>query len=105
MNILINITKNSELITYEACALGLLLASFDHQVHFLLQKEAVVVLGNPYTRLHGMIKSAPLYDIAAVWVSTEDVTLLHDDALKAVIHPIEDITEVLTRQFDSLLTF
>ncbi|MDO4426531.1 MAG: hypothetical protein Q4B88_00225 [Moraxella sp.] len=103
------IKSDSELIGYEAMALAFLFASFEHEVQLELKKPALSLLLDDSTRLHGMVKSTPLYDIPAVWV--EDCGILLE---KITEHDRADFSSVLTEKptdstvlngFDSVLVF
>ena len=102
MNILIHLNSDSELITYEACALAFLLASFDHQVQLCLSPAAIGVVQDSGSRLHGMVKSAPLYDLPPLWTDRDSLSLLSDD-FQAVFAPTP--AGELTSRFDSHLRF
>lgn len=80
MNLLINITTDSELISYEAIALAFLLASFDHKVQLVFDNTDC--LTNPANRIYGMVQSLALYDLPKAWVTQNNNTL--DAAIQAV---------------------
>lgn len=103
MNICIHLQSDSELITYEGMALALVLASFDHYVQLWIQKYALDVMLNPTSRLHGMAKSAPLYDLPMLWIDDWDKLQQHyNPDLLGVSCPTPDIRSVV---FDSYLVF
>lgn len=68
MNILMDIHAPSELLLYEALALALTLASFDHQVQLLFRPSTYGQLLAKGSRVVGMIESLPLYDLPTVWL-------------------------------------
>ena len=100
MNILIIIDTDSELIAYEAMALAMLLASFDHAVQLQLGAITRTLLTDTRTRLYGMIQSLPLYDLPPAWVcfSTDGL----DTPVAQVLHTVDT---AYTDDFDSTLTF
>lgn len=97
MHILIKINTDSELISYEAVALGLLLASFDH--HIQLCFDNVDCLANPTTRVYGMVQSLPLYDLPKAWISKGY------DSLDDVIKTVTEQKTTTGADFDSVLCF
>lgn len=74
MNILIDIQASDELLLYEALALALTLASFDHQVQLLLRPSTYSQLLIKNGRIIGMLQSLPLYDLPAVWLEDKAQT-------------------------------
>lgn len=97
MKVLIKIKTDSELISYEAAALGLLLASFDY--HIQLCFDDVSCLTNPTTRIYGMVQSLALYDLPKAWIG-EDY-----DKLNSVIQAVTEQKLVNEADFDSILCF
>lgn len=85
MNILINIDSKTELQCYEAAALALTLATFDHNIQLWISNSAFDVLLNANSRFTGMIKSLDLYDIAPAWIDKyyfNQLTNIIDNELK-----------------------
>ena len=68
MSLLIRLTTATETATYEGCALALTLASFGQDVQLMLSSSVFGLLMQPESRLHGMIKSLDLYEIAPAWL-------------------------------------
>lgn len=101
MKFLITIRSDSELINYEAVALGFTLASFDHQVQFYFTGNSHLVLNDPQSRIYGMIQSLALYDLPKAWVKFEQ-NICPDDVIGDVVMPI-DVANAA--DFDSVLTF
>ncbi|SPX85143.1 hypothetical protein [Moraxella ovis] len=102
MRFLINIKSDSELITYEAIALGFTLASFDHEVQFYFADKSNVILADEESRLYGMVQSLELYDLPKAW-TTFDVNQF-DDAIKDMLTQTES-AQVDFSLFDSILEF
>lgn len=102
MRFLIKIQSDSELITYESVALGLTLASFDHEVQFYFMDSTASVLADETSRLYGMVQSLDLYDIPKAW-ATFDVNQF-DDIIKDVLTQTEGV-QVDLSLFDSVLEF
>lgn len=101
MKFLITIHSDSELINYEAVALGFTLASFDHQVQFYFTGNSHLVLNDPQSRIYGMIQSLALYDLPKAWVKFEQ-KICPDEMIGDVTMPI-DVVNVAN--FDSTLVF
>lgn len=68
MKILLTISSDTPLQCYEAMALALTLATFDHKVQLWLSNTTFDILLDPTSRFTGMIKSLTLYDIAPAWL-------------------------------------
>ncbi|MDO5652199.1 MAG: hypothetical protein Q4G13_08740 [Moraxella sp.] len=105
MKILIHITSNSELITYEAIALAFLLASFDNEIQLQFDGASIDRLKDKNSRLYGMIQSIHLYDIPKAWAAWEN-TLLYaqlDNVIKTVL--TQDYNDKPNDEFDSVLCF
>lgn len=103
MKFLINIGSDSELITYEAVALGFVLASFDHTVQFLFTDHSLNVLQDPTSRVYGMVQSLELYDIDVAWVDfSVDKLASLDSSIKPMIIATPDYQAT---DFDTVLTF
>lgn len=86
MKILINISTDSELKSYEAISLGFVLASFDHDVQFVLSDDSLNILNDPTSRLHGMIQSLELYDLPVAWAMFDVAQVA--PALSEYVHPM-----------------
>lgn len=101
MKILITIDTDSELIAYEAMALAMLLASFDHIVQLQITTTTLPLLLDASTRIYGMLQSLPLYDMSPVWVefSTDEL----DIALASALNMIDMVDT--TNNFNSTLVF
>lgn len=85
MNILITIDSKTELQCYEAAALALTLATFDHNIQLWISNSAFDILLNANSRFTGMIKSLDLYDIAPAWIDKcyfNKLTNIVDNELK-----------------------
>lgn len=102
MNILIILQADSELICYEGMSLAFVLASFDYKVQVYIKDHATTLLFDNKTRLHGMAKSAPLYDLPSIWLDNW-ATLAEDypEALRACLCLVPDTLD----EFDTTLTF
>lgn len=101
MKFLIQIHSDSELIGYEAVALGFTLASFDHQVQFYFTDGSHLVLNDPQSRIYGMIQSLDLYDLPKAWADfAPDIRL--DDVIGDVVVPTDTVRAT---DFDSVLVF
>ena len=85
MKFLIHINTDSELIGYEAIALALTLATFDHDVQLELGEKVLVLLTNPESRLYGMIQSLALYDLPKAYHDFQQIDAL-DDVIQASLH-------------------
>lgn len=99
MNILIKIGSDSELIAYEAVALAMLLASFDHKVQVYLTGKSDYLLKDKSTRLFGMVQSFALYDMPMAW--TDFILDDFDPSIQAVLKPAQGAFD----DFDSVLEF
>lgn len=103
------IKSDSELISYEAMALAFLFASFEHEIQIELADDVTALLLDDRTRLHGMAKSTPLYDIPAIWVTDPDTLLskisenTRADFLPVLIKKPTD--GAIFNDFDSVLIF
>ena len=102
MRFLINIKSDSELITYEAIALGFTLASFDHEVQIYFTDKSSIVLADSESRLYGMVQSLELYDLPKAWAAF-DVNQFND-VIKDVLTQTEGM-QVDLSLFDSVLEF
>lgn len=98
MNILLKITTDSELISYEAISLAFVLASFDHHVQILLTVGSHTLFLDENTRIFGMIQSLELYDLPQAWVDFDvsDVDVLQNT---------QKVDTLPLQQFDSVLEF
>lgn len=98
MNILLKITTDSELISYEAVSLAFVLASFDHHVQILLMQSSWALFLDEKTRIFGMIQSLELYDLPQAWVDFDvsDVDVLQNT---------QKVETLPLQQFDSVLEF
>ena len=85
MKFLIHINTDSELISYEAIALALTLATFDH---------------DPKSRIYGMIQSLALYDLPKAYHNFQAV-----DALDKVIQLSLQSGSLALDDYDSKLYF
>lgn len=84
MKILMTITTDSELISYEALALAFVLASFDHPVQLYLDGDVFEVLCDKHSRIYGMIQSLELYDMPKAWINPHNKPKLLDALLPYV---------------------
>lgn len=107
MKLHILLDNDSELIAYETMSLAFVLASFDNEVQLEFGNTSKALFLNPNTRLIGMIKSLPLYDLPPAW-ATFDLIELHqnlnvvfDNELTANLIPIPTNKP----NFESYLTF
>lgn len=98
MNILLKITTDSELISYEAISLAFVLASFDHHVQILLTVGSRTLFLDDSTRIFGMIQSLALYDLPQAWV---DFDVSNVDVLQNT----QKVETLPLQQFDSVLEF
>lgn len=98
MNILLKITTDSELISYEAVGLAFVLASFDHHVQILLVESSRALFLDEKTRIFGMIQSLELYDLPQAWV---DFDVFDVDVLQNT----QKVDTLPLQQFDSVLEF
>ncbi|MFL1731606.1 hypothetical protein [Moraxella oculi] len=101
MKFLITIHSDSELIAYEAIALGLTLASFDHLVQFHFTSQSHLVLNDCHSRAHGMIQSLELYDLPKAWANFKEGVSLDD----AIVNALTMVKAVQTADFDGVLEF
>ncbi|OAV02034.1 MULTISPECIES: hypothetical protein [Moraxella] len=100
MKFLIHINTDSELIGYEAIALTLTLATFDHDIQIELGEKVLVLLNNPKSRLYGMIQSLALYDLPKAYHDFQVV-----DALDKVIQLSLQSGSLALDDYDSKLYF
>lgn len=107
MKLLIQLRTNSEMASYEGCALALTLATFGHEVQLFLDAPVFGLLLQPKSRLHGMIQSLELYDMPAAWLPADVFSgwltgmLPHELAAQLTLIP-----EVIpTQDFEQILTF
>lgn len=98
MNILLKITTDSELISYEAVSLAFVLASFDHHVQILLTQSSRALFLDEKTRIFGMIQSLALYDLPQAWVDFDMSTI-------DVLQNTQKVETLPLQQFDSVLEF
>lgn len=115
MNLLIHITASTELACYEAMALALTMATFDHNVQIWLHNDCFAMLCDANSRMAGMIKSLPLYDIPPVWLNRLDFThcvkWLDEEMVKQMsvmpenITPDKMSTTHFMEKFDKVLVF
>lgn len=105
MNILITIDSKTELQCYEAAALALTLATFDHNIQLWISNSAFDILLNANSRFTGMIKSLDLYDIAPAWIDNSYFTKLID-TLDAEVQQQLAATpnEIHLNEFDEVLS-
>lgn len=101
MKFLINIHSNSELITYEAIALGFTLASFDHDVQFYFKSSSKNILKDTHSRLYGMLQSLDLYDLSKAWANFDIDDL--DDKIQTAL--VKKDNQPNPTDFDSVLDF
>lgn len=103
MKILIKITTDSELISYEALSLAFLLASFDHSVQVYFDNTAT--LADSRTRSYGMVQSFMLYDMPTAWVNKNaDLSVLDDKVVTCLTNAF-DYDMMANRYFDSVWVF
>ncbi|WP_201526062.1 hypothetical protein [Psychrobacter frigidicola] len=107
MKLLIQLRTDSEIASYEGCALALTLATFGHEVQLYLGAPVFGLLMQPKSRLHGMIQSLELYDMPAAWLPDDVFSgwltgmLPNDLATQLMLIP-----EVVNAQdFEQILTF
>ncbi|OAV12084.1 hypothetical protein D6D69_00465 [Moraxella catarrhalis] len=100
MKFLIHINTDSELISYEAIALALTLATFDHDVQIELGEKVLVLLNNPKSRIYGMIQSLALYDLPKAYHNFQAV-----DALDKIIQLSLQSGSLALDDYDSKLYF
>lgn len=80
MKFSIQVWSDSELLGYEAVALAMTLATFDHQVQVLFCQDSWRLLADTQSRVYGMVQSFELYDMPmaigqfadAVWAEFDD---------------------------------
>lgn len=102
MKFLIKIQTDSELIGYEAIALGFTLASFDHEVQFYLTGESYWLLTERQSRLYGMIQSLELYDLPKAWAKFDNM-IEFDEVIADVLIDLD--AEADLSAFDGVLEF
>ncbi|MFB6349341.1 hypothetical protein ACFBZI_07900 [Moraxella sp. ZJ142] len=86
MKFLISIDTDSELIGYEAIALALTLATFDHTVQLAFGKATLALLSDSSTRLYGMVQSLELYDLPPAYHDFDDAACSQlDDVIRQAI--------------------
>ncbi|TXD97920.1 hypothetical protein ES754_02895 [Psychrobacter frigidicola] len=107
MKLLIQLRTDSEMVSYEGCALALTLATFGHDVQLYLDAPVFGLLMQPKSRLHGMIQSLELYDMPAAWLPDDVFSgwltgMVPNDLAKQLTF----IPEVVNSQdFEQILTF
>ncbi|MFA9485417.1 hypothetical protein LU276_04230 [Moraxella haemolytica] len=102
MKFLITISTDSELISYEAVALGFTLASFDHEVQFYFTGNSHLALNDKQSRIYGMVQSLELYDIAKAWTDFSHDTIF-DEMIDGLLLRLD--APPMTTDFDSVLEF
>lgn len=101
MKFLINIGSDSELICYEAIALALTLASFDHDIQLNFHHGSLVVLQDEKSRLFGMVQSLELYDLPPAFHQFGTKVNTLDDKIQAVLVA----ADTAAADFDTVLNF
>ncbi|UTO05710.1 hypothetical protein NKT77_03395 [Moraxella sp. FZLJ2107] len=101
MKFLINIGSDSELICYEALALAMTLATFDHQVQLNFMNDSLIVLQNENSRLFGMVQSLELYDMPLAYHQFSNAVDTLDKKIQAVL--TADTT--IISDYDTVLNF
>lgn len=107
MKLLIRIQCQSELAIYEALALALTLATFEHQVQLYFDTASFGALLAEDSRTAGMLKSLPLYDMPPAWLSHDVMSgwllgMVDDEIASQLTHAPEPID---LRQFQQVLSF
>ncbi|UNU73413.1 hypothetical protein LU293_00405 [Moraxella nasovis] len=105
MNILIKISTDSELISYEAIALAFTLATFDHVVQLYFYGDSFYILADSTTRAYGMIQSLELYDLPYAWAGFREMTVAFDDKILDNIRYFDGKISDKLDEFDSVLEF
>lgn len=106
MNILIKLASDNELIAYEALALTFVLATFDHNVRLFFDTPAHVLLGDPNSRVYGMIQSLDLYDMDKAWHDFNDTQMTaFDDNIRRALSDERCVFDDKRALFDSVLEF
>ncbi|AWY19823.1 hypothetical protein [Moraxella bovis] len=106
MNILIKLASDNELIAYEALALAFVLATFDHDITLFLDTPTHLLLGDPDSRIYGMIQSLDLYDIEKAWHGfTDEQMARFDDDIRHALADERCVFYDKRALFDSVLEF
>jgi tRNA 2-thiouridine synthesizing protein C len=107
MKLLIQLRTDSELASYEGCALALTLATFGHEVQLYLDAPVFGLLMQPKSRLQGMIQALELYDMPAAWLPNDVFSGWLTGMLpKDLAAQLTLVPEVInTQDFEQILTF
>jgi tRNA 2-thiouridine synthesizing protein C len=107
MRLLIQLHTPTEAASYEGCALALTLATFGHEVQLFLNAPVFGLLMQSDSRLHGMIQSLELYDMAAAWLPDDVfsgwVTGMLPTDLASQLTLVPEV--INSQDFEQILTF
>ena len=107
MRLLIQLHTPTEAASYEGCALALTLATFGHEVQLFLDAPVFGLLIQSDSRLHGMIQSLELYDMAAAWLPDDVfsgwVTGMLPTDLASQLTLVPEV--INSQDFEQILTF